>query len=309
MQNARPPVIAVFADFGVDDGFGLYQITADAQAGVFDFVLHAGDWAYDMESSNSANGNFFMNRGMAYSAHFPLMPAPGNHEANGGNFTQYQERFSGVASYSNSGSALFYSFEWEGVHFLAFNSETYIDGGIQDMLAFMRSDLAGVDRTATPWVVAFSHKLWWMDSTDFSSISGILANGGVDVLFAGHWHFYQRYLPYDPVTGKADINSMSADNHTSTDPAYLTMIVSGAPGDVERNDGCPGDNTVAPITPACSSGYGYGTFTPMNATHLYWQFTADTTPIGADPVDVALGHVDTVSYTDYLWIVRSSPPA
>jgi hypothetical protein len=87
---------------------------------------------------------------------------------------------------------MFYSMEVragtpQGVHFLAFNSETYVDGGIEEMLNFMRADLATVDRKRTPWVVAFSHKHFWMDSTDFSEITGILQEGGVDLLFAGHW--------------------------------------------------------------------------------------------------------------------------
>ena len=52
------------------------------------------------------------------------------------------------------------SFNWGGVHFLSFNSETYVDGGIEEMVAFMTADLAAVDRAVTPWVVAYSHKFW-----------------------------------------------------------------------------------------------------------------------------------------------------
>ena len=128
-----------------------------------------------------------MNRATLYSTTVPIQPACGNHEA-GSNFLEYKLRHSGVAASSNSGTAMFYSFEVGLVHYLVFNSETYVAGGIADMLAFMKKDLAGVDRSATPWVVAYSHKLWWMDGTDFSSISGILQDGGVDVLYAGHWH-------------------------------------------------------------------------------------------------------------------------
>lgn len=73
-QDARPAVVAVFADFGVDDGFGLAQIAEDAAAGSFDVVVHAGDMAYDFESGSSTNGNFFNNRAMAYSTGFPVMP-------------------------------------------------------------------------------------------------------------------------------------------------------------------------------------------------------------------------------------------
>jgi hypothetical protein len=178
------------------------------------------------------------------------------------------------------------------------------------MLAFIKADLAAVNRTATPWVVAFSHKLWFMDSTDFSELSVLLQQGGVDVLFAGHSHIYLRLLPYYPVTKQ--VGRASADNHTYVDPEFTVMILSGAPGDIERNDECPSSGAVHAIAPACSSGYGYGVFTPFNATHLYWSFTAKETPIGADGARVSKGApaaAAPVTYEDYLWIVRSAPPA
>lgn len=86
------------------------------------------------------------------------------------NFTEYQIRHSGVAANANTQTSLYYSWEVRagspsGVHFLAFNSETYIDGGIEAMLNWMEADLASVDRSRTPWVVAFSHKLWWMGAS------------------------------------------------------------------------------------------------------------------------------------------------
>lgn len=42
VPSDRPFTFAVWADFGVDDGFGLEQIMEDAGAGAFDMVLHAG---------------------------------------------------------------------------------------------------------------------------------------------------------------------------------------------------------------------------------------------------------------------------
>ena len=157
-KSGAPQRVAVWADFGVNDGFGLDQIAQDAAAGAFDFALHAGDWAYDFNTGNSANGNFFMNRASLYSASLPVQPACGNHES-GANFSEYQLRHPGVAAHSNTHTALYYSFDNELVHYLVFNSETYIDGGITAMLNFMRADLAAVDRSRTPWVIAYSHKL------------------------------------------------------------------------------------------------------------------------------------------------------
>ena len=156
----------MWADFGVDDGFGLEQILRDAGAGAFDLIMHAGDWAYDLSSDESANGNFFMNRAHPYASKIPVLPAPGNHEA-GANFSEFIARHSAVAAYSNTGTALYYSFEANagtptGVHVLTFNSETYIDGGIEAMLNWIQADLASVDRARTPWVIAQSHKLFWL---------------------------------------------------------------------------------------------------------------------------------------------------
>ena len=126
-----------------------------------------------------------------------------------------------------------------------------------------------------------------------------------DVFFAGHWHYYQRYLPYNPVTKQ--VGTASADNHTYLDPTLMTMIVSGAPGDVERNDACPGDASVAAFTPSCTPAYGYGIFTAFNATHFLWSFEAQQTPIGAarHPGNAA----PPVTFRDHVWIVRSAPPA
>lgn len=325
--------VAVWADFGVNDGFGLDQIARDAEAGLFDFALHAGDWAYDLETGNSANGNFFMNRAMLYSANFPVQPAPGvsaravctcawlsgelscecdapplpqqNHEA-GADFFEYQVRHPGVAAHSNTGSALFYSFEAGLVHYLVFNSETYIAGGIAKMLAFMAADLAAVNRTRTPWVVAYSHKLYWMDATDFSSITTILQDNRVDLLFAGHWHYYERYIPFLPTTKDADAASVSPDGHTYTRPKYVTMIVSGAPGDVERNDACPGDPSLKSLVPTCTAQYGYGIMTVHNASALYWAFTADPTPIGdaSGEQHRRTPFRQQAGYSDYLWLLK-----
>lgn len=140
-----------------------------------------------------------------------------------------------------------------------------------------------------------------MDSTDFSKISGILQDGKVDVLFAGHWHYYERYIPYNPVTGEADTASVSADSRTYTSPKFVTMIVSGAPGDVERNDACPGDPSLKHLTPTCTEQYGYGIFTVHNATALSWNFEAKPTPIGGRRAAFRT----QAAYSDELWIVKA----
>jgi hypothetical protein len=175
-----------------------------------------------------------------------------------------------------------------------------------------------------------------MDATDFSQITGILQDGGVDILFAGvrcapavgplfsptrylrsspvallptpppsyrqHWHYYERYLPYQVATKTADTAAVSADGHTYTKPKYVTMIVSGAPGDVERNDACPGDPSLKDLVPTCTAQYGYGILTVHNASAVTWQFTAEPTPIGSGRRRPFLE--PQAGYTDYLHLVK-----
>ena len=98
---------------------------------------------------------------------------------------------------------------------------------------------------------------------------------------------------------------MSADNKTYTNCTHPIQIVSGAPGDVERNDGCPGDPSLAGIVVTCTSQYGYGTLAIHNATHAFWQFQARPTPIGAarngrTPFRLQAG------YSDEAWVVRAA---
>ena len=57
--------------------------------------------------------------------------------------------------------------------------------------AWVRADLAKVDRTLTPWVIAFSHKSYMMDSTTWA-LYDFLAEFNVDVQFSGHWHQVRR---------------------------------------------------------------------------------------------------------------------
>ena len=64
---------------------------------------------------------------------------------------------------SGTGSARYYSFNQGLTHFLVFTAEayTYKSGAtfIANQLAFMKADLAAVNRAVTPWVVGLVHKV------------------------------------------------------------------------------------------------------------------------------------------------------
>ena len=80
-----------------------------------------------------------------------------------------------------------------------------------NQVAFMKADLASVDRKRTPWVVALVHKDWTMQPDAFADFNSVLEGGGVDLLFCGHVHYYNRYLPFDALTGETDTAAANAD--------------------------------------------------------------------------------------------------
>lgn len=79
---------------------------------------------------------------------------------------RYKARFHSVSLTSNTGNNIFYSFNKGLTHFVVFSAEAYLysrDAAfLANQLAFMSSDLAAVDRSVTPWVVALVHKGAWV---------------------------------------------------------------------------------------------------------------------------------------------------
>ncbi len=82
----------------------------------------------------------------------------------------FRTRFHAVTLHAgaNSGSNnnLFYSFNQGLTHFIVFDDEAYAHSQSADFLAnqlaFMKADLAAVNRSVTPWVVGLVHRDWTM---------------------------------------------------------------------------------------------------------------------------------------------------
>ena len=239
-----------------------------------------------------------------FTATHPYMPSSGNHEAygtqGGGKFLQYTRRFQAVTenvgASSGSNTNLWYSFDTPLVHWIAFTVESWTMTAQQlaEQAAWIAADVAKIDRAVTPWVVAFSHKAWQMDQTTWSLFDW-MTPAGVDFHFVGHWHQYTRFPPIDSRnnTVVADYDCISADNSTYTNPKYPTLIVTGAPGDIEVNpDHC---SEKWQLAGKCSGNYGYGYFKVWNASVATW-FWNTTVPVKGSPVP---------NYSDSLTIVKS----
>jgi hypothetical protein len=178
----------------------------------------------------------------------------------------------GAGAVSGTGSARYYSFNEGLTHFLVFSAEayTYKSGAdfLANQLAFMKRDLAAVDRAATPWVVGLVHKAWWMESSAYADFTPVLTAGGVDIVFTGHWHYYNRYKPYNNLPGEVDDACISADGATYTNPKGIVVIITGAAGDKE--DDSPYDKPFPSYTG--TQNYGYGLYTAVDAHTATWRF-------------------------------------
>ena len=90
---------------------------------------------------------------------------------------------------SGSGNNLYYSFTQGLTHFVVFSAEAYAHSQSADFLAnqlaFMKADLAAVNRSKTPWVVGLVHRDWIMLPEAFLFFGPVLEDAGVDVMFCG----------------------------------------------------------------------------------------------------------------------------
>lgn len=329
---SRPggPVYAVLADFGFYNAESLEKLMAAAYAGEFDVLLHAGDFAYDLDTNKGEIGDGYMRQLQPIIAQLPYNGIPGNHES-ANNFTHYKMRFASIAEnagrLSGSGTNMFYSLNDGLTHFIFWDTEAFWTQPVDSqtaMINWLRADLdaANAARSQTPWIVALGHKGWWMDDTlNCPSGAGcvvwqILSEGGVDLYVTGHIHYYARDLPEYPCaangTGVVDYNASSPNfgNDTNpvvtyTNPAYMTTIVSAAPGDQEVNLATAGGKGHVRGFPSVGAGqhsatssnnYGFSYLTIANATHLHWRF------------ETAVPHVNSSApgYTDDLWLVVDS---
>ena len=312
IHNKKGETAAVFADFGLTNDVSMKFIVEDEDV---DYFLHAGDFAYDFESDSSKTGNKFMHKLHARTKHLPYMPVPGNHEVHSSkvNGSEYIQRFRGVYEHagirSKSNSNFFYSYDRGLIHYVMIDTEIWRWGEeihhsllphtIQQQLDWLEEDLKAVDRSKTPWIVAMGHKAWYMSrweqlgelekpQTNWPVLDPIFCKYGVELYLSGHVHLYQRFYPLQgPESIKVwtkpqniDIDSVSEDGHTYTNPQWMTTLIVASPGDDEiaaRNQ-CWGKNLPYkhnPFTntmPVCTNGYGYGHLHAVNSTHLYWEF-------------------------------------
>ena len=135
-------------------------------------------------------------------ARIPFMIANGNHD---GLATNYLAQFAlpqQVTDGERGEGEEWYSFDYGNAHFVVLNdtSTTELINTVER--AWLRADLMAVDRTVTPWVFAVHHKPMYTSATAHDPDVSLRASWqplydefGVDFVFNGHNHNYERSLP------------------------------------------------------------------------------------------------------------------
>ncbi|UCF38800.1 MAG: purple acid phosphatase [Acidobacteriota bacterium] len=203
VDDDRPIRFAVFGDSG-EGSIAQHEIANQVDSNHPDFVLHTGDVIYSNGSDRDYPRKFYE----PYATILPyafFMPTLGNHDDNVSDGKPYLENFilphgevdSGPISPEEN-----YSFDWGNLHLVSLNTnrlETAPERFEQEVLPWLREDLL---RTTKPWKMVYCHYPPYTDSrkdSDFEQLIEmlvpILQEAGVDVVFNGHSHNYQRFKP------------------------------------------------------------------------------------------------------------------
>lgn len=74
------PTLAIYGDLGNENAQSLPRLQEETQLGMYDAIIHVGDFAYDMNTNNAIVGDEFMRQIETIAAYVPYMVVPGNHE-------------------------------------------------------------------------------------------------------------------------------------------------------------------------------------------------------------------------------------
>ncbi|GAA6013240.1 hypothetical protein JCM10207_000829 [Rhodosporidiobolus poonsookiae] len=201
------------------------------------------------------------------------------------NFTFYNEKFNMPSEESNGVENMWYSYDNGLVHYVSLNCETDLGEGlmgpienvtnnhngpfgkVNQQVDWLKNDLANVDRSKTPWVIALFHRPWYTNVNDVLSqypawqqaFEKVLYDNEVDVYFNGHVHTYERFWPSYNNTIEPTLNN----------PRAPMPVVLGHAGHYDGLDEFDADHVMFNNTAfATDQEYGWTRLTIHNATHL-----------------------------------------
>lgn len=279
-----------YSDYWLKEQIGGYLPRTSIEEGVYVYEALLNTYYQQMEE---------------ITAYKQYMVSPGNHEANcdnGGtsdkannitytadicfegqtNFTGLREHFRMPSEESGGVGPMWYSFDYGLVHYVSINTETDFEdapsstgmrsgefGAPGEQLAWLRADLAKVDREKTPWVIVSGHRPWYVDAKGKNvctkcqnAFEDIFVEYNVDLYLTGHVHLYNRMHPI--AKGVIDPNGLN-------NPSSPWYIVNGAAGHYDGLD--PAEHLGHDyIGYELEGAYGWSLFTVHNCSHLSHEF-------------------------------------
>ena len=167
-------------------------------------ILHTGDVVYPSGEERHYDRRFFVPYGRLL-IEVPIFPVLGNHDLERGNGAAYFDNFH-LPRNDPRGTGRYYSFDWGNVHFVALNSELYHGDSSshpEEQKAWLERDLR---ETRQPWKIVYFHRPIYSSSKHGSDeriredLEPVLIRQGVDLVFSGHDHAYERTRPICGVT-------------------------------------------------------------------------------------------------------------
>jgi len=268
-----PYVFGFIADIGEgSDATSTIQHCVD-NADIDTMVIN-GDISYASGCERTGCGTWdaFQRMAQPLSATKPFAVNIGNHEcddnANGIVAISTRYRFAGMPFPLGSKDDLFYfSYNAGPAHVISVSS--FYPGGFgagSPLTTWLKADLAAVDRSQTPWVLVSLHAPWYNSNTAHQgdgeamrvALEPVMIAAGVNAVFSGHVHAYERSHPVDN-----------------------NKIVADGQGMVHFNIGDAGASlyTTWEKTPAWSAyhsaTFGHGVFRIQNKTTATWEWHRD----------------------------------
>jgi 3',5'-cyclic AMP phosphodiesterase CpdA len=169
-----------------------------------ELILHTGDVVYPDGEERHYDRRFFEPY-RELIRDVPVFPVLGNHDVRRGNGAAFLENFHPPVD-SPGSTKRYYSFDWGDAHFVALDSELYYNdkgSSTERQRVFLERDLIS---TRKRWKVAFLHRSPYSSSRHGGDemvrydLEPLFAKYGVDLVFAGHDHVYERTVPIRGVT-------------------------------------------------------------------------------------------------------------
>ena len=289
-RTAAPPTQTAFSFVAFGDtrtNVAAHQSVVDRIVTLSpDFVLHVGDFVED--GSVAAQWTTFFTIEQNLLNQSPLFGVLGNHERNSANYFE---------AFHLPGNERWYSFDYGDAHFVALQVDgyaSYAPGSAQ--YSWLDNDLANTDRQ---WKIVFFHVpphssgSHGGDSDVRNVLAPLFAAHGVDVVFNGHDHDYERSVVSDVVYivtggGGAPLSSRVNSNPYSV---YFTNTYECVSVTINGRS-----LTGVGVRP---DGVRFDLFT-LHSSHVAADFTASPRS-GIDPLNVVFTNTSVGDYADSLW--------